>query len=231
MQRPPKPDNEVERMQALRRYEILDTAAETAFDDLVSIAAAICGMPMGAVTLIDTDRQWFKARIGLDQQQTPRDDAFCAHAILDPDRVMVVADAREDARFRDNPLVTGAPGIRFYAGSPLRSAEGLAMGALCVLDREPRTLEPYQLEALDALSRQVSALLELRRLSRELKLQLQDRDWYEQQLTSFSNHLERHNADLSEQVRSDALTGLASRRALTAALEQGWRQGRRSAWQ
>ena len=220
MLRPPKPDNEADRLRALSRYRILDTAPEMAFDDLVAIAAAICGMPMGAVTLIDTDRQWFKARIGLDAPQTPRYDAFCAHAILDPHAVMVVADAREDARFRDNPLVTGDPGIRFYAGSPLLSAEGLPMGALCVIDREPRTLQPYQLDALDALSRQVSALLELRRVSHELNLQLQDRDWYEQQLASFSDHLELHNADLSEQVRSDSLTGLANRRALTAALEQ-----------
>jgi diguanylate cyclase (GGDEF)-like protein len=220
MLRPAKPLKEAERLRALLRYDILDTGADAAFDDLVMIAASICGMPMGAVTLIDADRQWFKARIGLEATQTPRDDSFCAHAILDPSTVMVVPDAQQDERFRDNPLVLGTPGIRFYAGAPLRSAEGLAMGALCVIDREPRTLAPHQLSALDALSRQVSALLELRRVSRELKLQLQEREWYEQQLTSFSEHLESHNADLREQVRSDPLTGLANRRALTAALEQ-----------
>lgn len=190
MLRPTKPPKEAERLRALQRYDILDTGAEAGFDDLVMIAAAICGMPMGAITLIDADRQWFKARLGLEAAQLPRQDAFCAHAILDPDTVMVVPDAQQDERFRDNPLVLGNPGIRFYAGAPLRNAEGLAVGALCVIDREPRTLEPHQLSALDALSRQVSALLELRHANRELKLHLQERYWYEQQLRSFSEQLE-----------------------------------------
>ena len=219
MQRPPKPDNEPERMRALHRYQILDTAPEAGFNDLVAIAAAICGVPMGSVSLIDDDRQWFKARIGLGVQQTPRDTAFCAHAILNPREMMVVPDARDDARFRGNPLVLGDPNIRFYAGAPLLSQEGLAMGALCVMDSQNRELQPHQADALTALSRQVSALLELRQLTHALAMQLQERDWYEQQLQKFSEALELHNADLSEQVRLDALTGLANRRALVAALE------------
>ena len=219
MQRPPKPDNEADRLRALSRYQVLDTAPEAGYEDLVAIAAAICQMPMGSVSLIDADRQWFKARLGLDPTETSRDMAFCAHAILDPHAVMVVPDARLDPRFSDNPLVTGAPGIRFYAGAPLLSAEGLPMGTLCVMDSQPRELQGYQVDALDALSRQVSSLLELRRVSRNLVLQLRDRDWYEEQLHKFSEELELQNADLHEQVRLDALTGLANRRALSASLE------------
>jgi diguanylate cyclase (GGDEF)-like protein len=226
MLRPAKPDNEAERLSALQRYRILDTPPESRFDDLVAIAAAICGMPMGSVSLIDDDRQWFKARLGLEDAETPRDTAFCAHAILEPDKVMVVPDARADARFRDNPFVTGAPGIRFYAGAPLLSADGLPLGTLCVMDRQPRELAPYQQEALDALSRQVAALLELHRVSSELKLQLQDRGWYERKLHDYAEALEAQNAELSEQVRSDALTGLANRRALVAALEDALGAGR-----
>lgn len=218
MIRPPKPDNEAERLSALRGYEILDTPQESAFDDLVLIASAVCGMPMGSVSLIDADRQWFKARLGIDDSETSRDVAFCAHAILEPENVMVVPDATDDPRFRDNPLVAGDPGIRFYAGAPLIGAEGLPLGTLCVMDRQPRTLQPHQIEALNALSRQVSQLLALRRVSKALNLQLQDRAWYEDQLHRYQEALEAHNADLVEQTRTDPLTGLANRRAFSAAL-------------
>ncbi len=226
MIRPDKPHNEAERLAALRRYEILDTPQEAAFDDLVMIASAVCGMPMGSVSLIDADRQWFKARLGLSEHETSRDNAFCAHAILNPDEVMVVADAMEDPRFRDNPLVTSSPGIRFYAGAPLLGAEGLPMGTLCVMDHRPRKLEPHQIEALNALSRQVSQLLEIRLTSRALNLQLQDRAWYEDQLHRYQEALEAHNADLVEQTRTDPLTGLANRRAFSAALEAQLEAGR-----
>jgi len=219
MQRPATPANEAERLRVLHRYDILDTQPEAGFDDLLTIAAAVCGMPMGSVTLVDADRQWFKARIGLEAHETPRETSFCAHAILDPRETTVVPDARLDPRFRDNPHVTGAQGIRFYAGAPLLSSEGLPMGVLCVMDQTPRELQPYQRDALDALSRQLSALLELRRVSRELQLQLQDRAWYEQQLRHFNHELQLQNADLSEQARVDPLTGLANRRELGNALE------------
>jgi diguanylate cyclase (GGDEF)-like protein len=219
MQRPAKPDNEAERLAALHRYDILDSGAEQRYDDLVRVAAAICGTPMGSVSLIDADRQWFKAKLGLQDDDTPRDTAFCAHAILQPDAPTIVEDASLDPRFHDNPLVLGGPGIRFYAGAPLLGIEGLPLGTLCVMDRQPRRLEPYQREALEALSRQVSALLELRRVTRDLRLQLQDRDWYEQRLQAFSSSLEEENADLAEQLRLDSLTGLANRRALIAALD------------
>lgn len=161
-------DREEERLTALRRMNILDTEAETAFDDLTLLATHICQTPMAAITFVDADRQWFKARIGLPSSETPRAVAFCAQAITH-DGIFVVRDAQKDAGFRDNPQVTGNPHIRFYAGAPLMSREGHAVGALCVIDSRPRTLTPDQLDALNALRRQVEAQLELRRRIAELK--------------------------------------------------------------
>lgn len=220
MARPALPANEDERLAALQSYDILDSDPEEAFDDLVAIAAGICKVPMAVVSLIDRDRQWFKAKLGVDADETSRDVAFCAHAIHDPDHVMVVPDAREDDRFRDNPMVTGDPNVRFYAGAPLKSSEGHALGTLCVIDDQPRDLDPAQLAALEALSRQASRVLELRRAAKALKLQLEERGWYEQQLLHYQTELESQNADLTEQSMTDPLTGLANRRAFAASLER-----------
>ncbi|MBP7658355.1 MAG: GAF domain-containing protein, partial [Pseudoxanthomonas sp.] len=182
MSPPPKPDNEEARLDALYSFDILDSAPEQGFDDLVRIAAGICGVPMAAVTLIDRDRQWFKAQVGIEHPDPSRESSFCAHAILAPERTMVVPDATRDTRFADNPLVTAENGIRFYAGAPLLTRDGFALGALCVVDDQPRDLAPFQCEALEALSRQVTHLLELRRVSRDLSHQLRERAWYEQQM-------------------------------------------------
>lgn len=166
---------EAERLTALRRYRILDTDPERGFDDLTMLASHICGTPMALISLVDEHRQWFKSRVGLSVAQTSRAVSFCAHAIEQRD-LFVVPDALEDERFRDNPQVTGDPHIRFYAGAPLVTPDGHALGTLCVLDRRSRTLTPDQVEALDALRRQVESQLELRLNLTELEQALAERD-------------------------------------------------------
>lgn len=219
MIKPSKPDNEAQRLLALQRYQILDTPGERSFDDLVTIATALCGTRMGAVTLIDRDRQWFKARQALEVCETSRDISFCSHAILRPDEVMVVEDARADPRFSDNPIVVDDPHIRFYAGAPLLSLDGLPLGTLCVFDIAPGHLSDSQKTALEALSRQVSLVMELRRYAQDIQQHMTDRAWYEQRLAEYSTLLEQRNADLTEQSRTDPLTGLPNRRAMSSALE------------
>ncbi len=130
----PLPPDEERRLRALRRLRVLDSLPERLFDDIVLLASEICGTPIGLISLIDTDRQWFKARVGLDATETPRSHAFCAHAIMAPDQLMSVADATRDPRFAANPLVTGDPNIRFYAGAPVVTPEGEALGTVCVID-------------------------------------------------------------------------------------------------
>ena len=220
MQHAEIPEHDAERLNTLKRYGILDTPTESSYDDLLSIATAICGAPMGTVSLVDAERQWFKARVGVQSQQTPRDIAFCAHTILDPDHVFEVNDAKADARFHDSPLVTGDPNIRFYAGAPLVASDGHAVGALCVMDSQPHQLTDAQRDALTALSRQVVALMELRAANAELKHHLGEREWYERELDARAAALRDENASLSEQSRTDPLTGLANRRAFGDAVRK-----------
>ena len=158
---------EAERQRALLDYEILDSTAEQAYDDLVELAATLFQVPTALVVFIDERRQWFKARRGYPSCETPREHAFCAHAILS-DEVMVVPDALDDPRFQENPLVVGPPGIRFYAGAPLRSPQGLALGTLCIIDEVPRGLDEAGQALLERLARQVMASLELRRTAADL---------------------------------------------------------------
>lgn len=152
-----------ERLAALRDFAILDTPRELEFDDIVAIASQVCGTPIALITFLDKSRQWFKAALGTDMTETPREVAFCDHAIRQSG-TMVVEDARDDPRFKANPLVTGDAPIRFYAGAPLRTADGIPLGTLCVLDTVPRELSDAQRTTLEALARQVVAQLELRRL-------------------------------------------------------------------
>jgi GAF domain-containing protein len=166
--------NESARIVALQKYAILDTEPERAFDDLVLLATVICNAPIALISLVDQDRQWFKSKVGVTISETPREIAFCAAAIRQPD-VFVVPDTFNDERFRNNPLVTSEPNIRFYAGAPLINEEGFALGTICVIDRTPREFGDGQQAALKALSRLVLAQLEFRRNLMLLKEALNDR--------------------------------------------------------
>ena len=163
----PIPGNETQRLAALREYQILDTTTEQTYDDITALAAYLCKVPIAMISLVDESRQWFKSKLGLNERETPRDVAFCAHAILQSEP-LIVRDALKDSRFADSALVTRAPHIRFYAGYPLSSPEGFALGTLCAIDRKPRQLSAEQKQAMQSLSRQVMALLELRRVSTRL---------------------------------------------------------------
>ncbi len=153
------PPKESQRMRELNSLKVLDTPAESLFDDVTQVAASLCQTPIALISLIDEERQWFKSRLGLDVQQTSREDAFCAHAIYGPE-FLEVKDATRDGRFSQNPLVTGEPQIRFYAGAPLMSRDQYAYGTLCVIDRVPRKLTSDQIKALTALSRLACHLID-----------------------------------------------------------------------
>lgn len=163
------PSNEIERLAALYDLVILDTVSETSFNDIVKLAGIICKAPVALISLVDSNRQWFKACIGLDVNETSRDLAFCAHAILQPNELMIVEDAQLDPRFSDNPLVTGAPGIRFYTGAPLLTTTGMALGTLCVIDYQPRVMDEEKKIALAALARQVMQLFDLHSTNQTLE--------------------------------------------------------------
>jgi PAS domain S-box-containing protein len=180
------PPNEAARLQTLHRYGILDTLPEQEFDDLTRLAAMICGTPVAMVSLVDADRQWFKSKLGFEVNETPRDVAFCAHAIHQPE-VMVVQDALADERFKDNPTVTGPPNVRFYAGAPLITQDGFALGTLCVVDSKPRDLTAEQKRALTALARQVVSQLELRRSVSDMLRVIRERRAAEEELDEFFN--------------------------------------------
>jgi signal transduction histidine kinase len=199
------PDNETDRLAALYALDILDSAPEQDFDDIVSLASNVCGTPTSLVNLIDTDRQWFKARVGSDLNETSRELSFCAHAILGRD-LLVVPDTTQDARFSDNPLVDTSDGIRFYAGAPLITTDGFALGTLCVVDNKPRKLDIEQLQALRALSRQVTAQMELRRHATALA-----------NTTARLQELERRKDDLAGLIGGDLRAPL---KLVTAYLEK-----------
>jgi anti-sigma regulatory factor (Ser/Thr protein kinase) len=167
--------NEKARLQALHQYKILDTDPEKAFDDLTILAAHICETPVALISLIDSERQWFKSRVGIDVTETPREVSFCAVAIQQPN-LFIVPDATKDPRFSANPFVVSDPKVRFYAGAPFSSSDGHPLGTLCVVDVVPRQLTSSQENALLALSRQVQAQFELRKNLMDLRSALEERD-------------------------------------------------------
>ena len=200
--------NETARQQALERYSILDTMAEQAYDDITKLASYICDTPIALISLVDNERLWFKSRVGLDVDGIPREDAFCAYAIQHPDEIMLVQDATQDKRFMHSALVVNPPKIRFYAGAPLVTPSGEAIGTLCVIDLTPRVLSVEQFDALRALSRQVIAQLELRRSIAKLE--------------NYQLNLEDTNDHLRLQVTVDGLTGLKNRHSFQHKLEEEW---------
>lgn len=193
------------RLAALAGYEILDTSPETAFDEIAEVASIICDAPIAFINFIDRDRQWFKSMKGLSVRETPRDISICAHAILQPG-LFVIPDTTLDERFARNPLVTGEPYIRFYAGALLESHDGYPLGTLCVLDDQPRKLSDQQCFALQALANQVMAHMELMRSH-----------CYQEQLIS---ELETARNDMAHLAATDLLTGLLNRRAFEQRIQE-----------
>jgi signal transduction histidine kinase len=192
------PPNEAERLKALMELEIMDSDPEKEFDDIVQLASQICETPISVISLLDDRRQWFKAKVGLEVNETNRTVAFCSHAILD-DHLMEVENALNDERFHDNPLVVNAPDIRFYAGYPIIMANGTKLGTLCVIDRVPRHLTPIQANAIEVLSKQVTKQLELRISKRKMEFQAQE-----------LKKLNESNAKLLSVIAHDLRSPLAS---------------------
>ena len=203
----PVPLHEGERIAALERYKVLDTPPEAALDRITRLVAGTLGVPIALISLVDRDRQWFKSKHGLTVNETPRDVAFCAHAICG-ESVLVVPDASKDARFADNPLVTNAPEIRFYAGAPLRSPDGHMLGTLCALDHTPRTLTPEQRQLLTDLAALVMEEFEYRRAGRRAQQEMSAQSEREQELYQLA--------------MTDPLTGAFNRRALSDIAEREW---------
>jgi GAF domain-containing protein len=203
----PIPLNEVKRLKVLWQYEVLDTVPEELFDDLTELAARICEAPIGMITLVDENRQWFKSKIGVTVKETSRDISFCAHAINQED-LFIVPDAAKDERFAMSPLVISEPKIRFYAGAPLITPDGYALGTLCVIDKVPRELRPDQKQALRILARHVISQLELRRHARELAAARQTGEKFKSEVDNLRaevakarRELKRHKAKPRRQRR------------------------------
>ncbi len=194
----PLPVNERERLQAVHSYAVLDTPPEAEYDAITQLASQICGTPVSLITLLDEDRQWFKSAQGTAIKETPREYAFCNYAILEPGRPLVVPDLRRDERFRSNPLVTEDPQVVFYAGVPLTDSDGFALGSLCVIDTQANNLTPFQLNALQVLAGQVTALLGLHRKIKILQTVQRLLEERNDELQKALNHLSATGSLLDE---------------------------------
>jgi signal transduction histidine kinase len=184
------PQNEKERLDVLKNYSILDSLPEEEYDAITKIASSICNTSIALVSLIDENRQWFKSSYGLEEvTETPREVAFCSHAILDPEELFIINDATKDKRFFDNPLTVNAPNVIFYAGAPLNSSEGFPLGTLCVIDSKPNVLSQNQKDSLKLLSKQVVVLLELRKKNKELSISNNNVKKLNDQLNNFAYRL------------------------------------------
>ncbi|MBV9419129.1 MAG: sensor domain-containing diguanylate cyclase [Alphaproteobacteria bacterium] len=217
--RAPLHPEEEKRQALLDSYEILDTQRDEKFDRLTRLASTLIGTPMASITFIDRDRQWLKSAVGIDTEETARADGFCAYTVLN-DELMVVEDAAADKRFYDNPFVTGEPHVRFYAGAPLTSRDGLAVGSLCVIDSKPRVLAPEQRRLLKDLAAMAVDEMELHKSIKQLhKRQVE--------LQRTQDGLRAANKRLEELASTDALTGIANRRTLDACMVRELRRAAR----
>lgn len=194
---PPKPSNEFERLKALRSFNIMDTEPDQFFDNVTALASYICGTSMALVTFIEEERQWFKSKIGLDSTETTRDEAFCAYAIHQSD-TMVVSDPLLDERFSNNPLVTGNPNIRFYAGAPLMTSDGYGLGTLCVLDSKKIELSHDQLKALDELRDMTMKYMELQKGKQERARLDKEMEMMQERVGFMLKEVEVKNSELQE---------------------------------
>ena len=216
MSAPDETTCESERLQSLRTLDLLDTESEERYNDLIRLASYICSTPIGLLSLVDQDRQWFKAKLGISIDGTPRSESICSHTIRQHD-LLIVEDATEDERFRQMPLVESGV-VRFYAGTPICSPEGHNIGSLCVIDNKPRTLTQEQKDALEVLGRQAAAYLVIRRQMQKLLLGAEECKQVEQQLREKQRELEEVNGKLQELASTDPLTGLTNRRALETSM-------------
>lgn len=189
---PKIPENENSRLKALKEYSILDTLPEKEYDEITHLAAQITGMPISLISLIDEKRQWFKSHYGVEETESPREVAFCAHAINDQNHIMIVPDSRKDERFHDNPMVTGDAKVIFYAGVPLVTSDGFSLGTLCVIDNKPNELSENQLKALSTLANQLMQLFELRKKTSDLNTRLFELEAQNKGLKEFA-HIAAHD--------------------------------------
>jgi len=223
----PVPENETSRLKALQEYKVLDTMPEQAYDNFTRLASIICNVPIALITLLDEDRQWFKSRLGIERSEIPREEAICNHTIMTPESMLIVNNITDDQRFTDSLFVATEPNVRFYAGVPLVTSKGEALGTICVMDVKARELTPDQREALQVLSREVMEQFELRRSISNLEQSVFKQEQYIDQLQEYQRELEKARAEIESQSLTDPLTGAHNRRSFDIRFEEEFLRARR----